>query len=110
MSYDAGLAERVKACLETSPEVETRRMFGGLAFLIRRHLICCVYDDELITRVAPAEQASALSCEYVHSMDYAGRPMAGFVVVEPAGMDSEEALDAWIEPALAFASALPPKI
>jgi hypothetical protein len=38
-----------------------------------------------------------------------GRPMAGWIMVEPQGCASESSLKAWIEQGLAFARSLPAK-
>jgi hypothetical protein len=42
-------------------------------------------------------------------MDFTGRPMQGFVFVDPTGTESDEALRAWIVEAVRFVSSLPPK-
>jgi len=41
--------------------------------------------------------------------DLTGRPMKGWVVVEPAAYGSDEMLGAWVARGLAFARSLPPK-
>jgi hypothetical protein len=41
--------------------------------------------------------------------DMTGRPMKGWVLVEPAGIEAEEDLKRWIEQGVAFAQSLPPK-
>jgi hypothetical protein len=38
-----------------------------------------------------------------------GRPMAGWIMVEPQGCATESELKAWVEQGLAFAATLPGK-
>ena len=38
MAYDEALAARVRAALALEPDVAERRMFGGLAFMVRGHM------------------------------------------------------------------------
>jgi hypothetical protein len=45
----------------------------------------------------------------VKPMDFTGRPMRGFIYVEPAGTADEEALAAWVREGLGYAASLPPK-
>jgi hypothetical protein len=42
-------------------------------------------------------------------MDFTGRPMSTMVFVEPAGIESDQALADWIERALTHVETLPPK-
>ena len=42
-------------------------------------------------------------------MDFTGRPMRGFVYVEPAGTDGDAALAEWVERGARFARSLPAK-
>lgn len=51
----------------------------------------------------------ALDEPHTRPMDFTGRPMSTFVVVVPAGLDTEDALAGWIDCAVGYASSLPPK-
>ncbi len=42
-------------------------------------------------------------------MDFTGRPLKGFVYVEPQGLESDGALESWIDRCLSFVLTLPPK-
>jgi hypothetical protein len=43
-------------------------------------------------------------------MDFTGRPMKGYVYVEPDGFESDAQLESWVNQAYAFVGALPPKL
>ena len=50
MPYDERLADRIRSQIDNLPVLE-RRMFGGLAFLLRGKMSVGVLHDELIARV-----------------------------------------------------------
>jgi TfoX/Sxy family transcriptional regulator of competence genes len=109
MAYDEGLAERIRALLEDRGTVSERRMFGGLAFLVRGHMTVGIVKDELMVRVGPESYAQALTEPHTRAMDFTGRPMKGLVFVSPEGLESDAALERWVERGLAHAATLPAK-
>lgn len=87
--------------------VVEKKMFGGLAFLLRGHMCCGVIGGELMVRVGPAAHGEALSRSHVRKMDFTGKPLKGFVYVEPAGFASTADLRAWVARGTEFVSSLP---
>lgn len=84
-------------------------MFGGIAFLAHGHMSCGVVDDSLMVRVGPRRYGQTLARPHVRQMDFTGRPMKGFVYVDPAGFGSPEALAGWVRMSLDFVDSLPDK-
>ena len=109
VAYDEKLADRVRLLLEGHETVVERKMFGGLAFMLSGNMCCGVLKDELILRLGPEGADLALDEPHTRPMDFTGRPMSTFVVVVPAGLDTEDALAGWIDCAVGYASSLPPK-
>jgi hypothetical protein len=109
VAYDQQLADRIERLLVTHTPVTTRRMFGGLAFLVDGHMCCGVVGSELMARVGPDAYRRALAEEHARPMDFTGRPMRGFVFVAEPGIRDEEALGAWLERCVDFVRSLPPK-
>src|SRR5688572_11756697 len=109
MAYDEGLAERVRGVLEERGPVSERRMFGGLAFLVRGHMAVGIVKDELMVRVGPEAYAHALSEPHARAMDFTGRPMKGLLFVSPEGLESDTDLERWIERGFGYAASLPAK-
>jgi TfoX/Sxy family transcriptional regulator of competence genes len=109
MSFDEDLADRVRQAIGHRTDLTERKMFGGLAFLLRGNMCCGVLRDDLIVRIPPDETAAALAEPHTRPFDFTGRPMRGFVVVEPSGWDDDDALAGWVARAAEFAAALPPK-
>ena len=86
-----------------------KKMFGGVGFLLQGNMCVGIWKDSLIVRLDPDEIASALDEPHVVELDITGRPMKGWVMVEPDGIESDEQLSAWIARAIEFVRALPPK-
>jgi TfoX/Sxy family transcriptional regulator of competence genes len=107
MAYDEGLAERIRGVLEDRKDVSEKRMFGGIAFLVKGHMSVGIVKDELMVRVGPAAYDRLLEQPHARKMDFTGRPMKGFLYVSSAGLESDGELASWIEQGVAFASALP---
>jgi TfoX/Sxy family transcriptional regulator of competence genes len=108
MTYDQGLAARVRARFSDRDDVVERPMFGGLTFMLGGHMCCGVSRDELIVRLDPVEEDAALARPHARPMDFTGRPMRGFVTVSAAGLNGQ-ALNRWVGRAVAYAETLPPK-
>jgi TfoX/Sxy family transcriptional regulator of competence genes len=109
MSFDQGLAQRVREQLAGTSGVTERKMFGGLSFLVGGNLCVGVMGDELMARVGPAATEAALARPGSRLFDMGGRPMKGWVNVRSEVLEADGALAGWVEDALAFVRALPPK-
>lgn len=109
MAFDEDLAERVRYCLRERHDVVEKKMFGGMAFLLAGKMCVGVWKDSLIARIGPAAYEAALLLPHVREFDITGRPMRGWVVVEPEGVEEAGALRAWIERSVGFVEGLPGK-
>ncbi len=108
MAYDLKLAERVRSELSGVSFVE-KKMFGGVGYLLNGNMACGVHKDRLIVRVGPEKHASLLKKPYAKPFDITGRPMKGWLLIEPEGCETAEHLSAWVKQGVAFASTLPAK-
>jgi hypothetical protein len=108
MAYDEQLAARVRTLLANRTDVIERKMFSGLTFMIGGHMCCGVNGNELIVRLDPEREDEALARPHARPMDFTGRPMSGFITVQPDGLKGSR-LSRWIQEAVARAESLPPK-
>jgi TfoX/Sxy family transcriptional regulator of competence genes len=109
MAFDEGLAERIRAVLDTRSDVDDRKMFGGIAFLVAGNMACGVMRDDLMVRMEP-DDAEALESEPgVRRFDMGGRPMKGWLLVAPEATADDGDLERWVRRGEAFAASLPPK-
>ena len=109
MSYDEGLAQRIREVLEGRPGVAEKKMFGGIAFLLDGSMFIGIVKEDLMVRVGPARYQEALAQAHARPMDFTGKPMAGYVFVAPGGYESDEALAQWVQWGAAFVSTMPAK-
>ena len=109
MPYDEGLAQRLRERLAEHAAVVEKKMFGGLAFMLRGNMCCGVSGDDLMLRVAPEAYQEALSRPHSRPMDFTGKPLKGFVFVDPAGFEEDDDLAAWVALSTRFALSLPAK-
>jgi TfoX/Sxy family transcriptional regulator of competence genes len=109
MAYDEKLAERVRVALAKRDDVVEKRMFGGIAFMVRGHMSCGIVSSTLMVRLAPADADRLMNAPHVRPMDFTGRPMRGFLYVDPAGTKTAATLRQWVERATAYAEAQPVK-
>jgi len=109
MSYDEGLAERVREALCARTDVSEMRMFGGIAFLVRGHMCVGIVKENLMVRVGPEAYPRLVREPHAHEMDFTGRPMKGFLYVSPAGVESDADLELWVARGISFATSLPAK-
>jgi hypothetical protein len=85
MAYDERLVERLRQILGGRSDVVEKRMVGGRSFMVGGHLCCGVTGSDLMVRVGPAAYQTALAEAYVWPMQFAGRPLMGYVLVAPDG-------------------------
>ncbi|MBI5331570.1 MAG: TfoX/Sxy family protein [Betaproteobacteria bacterium] len=109
MAYDTTLAERIDLLSLNWPGIGTKKMFGGLGYLLHDNMAFGIWKDQLIVRCGPESHARCLGQPGVREFDITGRPMAGWVMVAPEGFETEAALLAWLERGRDFAATLPPK-
>ena len=109
MAFDEGLAERIRGVLDARSDVDERKMFGGIAFLVAGNMACGVMRDDLMVRIEP-DAATALESEPgVRRFDMGGRPMKGWLLVAPEATADDGHLERWVRRGEEFAASLPPK-
>ena len=108
MAFDESLAARIRDALARKG-VEERKMFGGVGFLLHGNLLVGVWKDSLIVRLGPDEGDEALREPHVRAFDITGKPMKGWLLVEPEGVEEDDQLKDWIERATRFVRTLPAK-
>ncbi|MHB1199661.1 MAG: TfoX/Sxy family protein [Polaromonas sp.] len=104
----ANFAERIRYALIGLPLSE-KRMFGGITFLHNGNMLCCASKKGLMVRVGKDAEPMALAKPAASRCTGAGRPMAGFIMVEPDGVSDDEKLSTWLKMALVYVSTLPAK-
>lgn len=109
MAFDETLALRIREQLARRKNVEEKKMFGGVGFLLNGNMLVGVWKDSLIVRLGPEEGDEALKEPHVKEFDITGRAMRGWVLVEPKGVEKPDQLTGWVQRAVRFVGTLPAK-
>lgn len=108
MACDEVSAARVREYFAHHPGMVAKKMFGGLGFLLHGNMCVGLWKEFLILRLGPAAE-EALETEFVREFDITGKPMRGWVMIEPEGYDDDADLRTWLEQAVEFVVTLPAK-
>ncbi len=102
------LAARVEDALPAGLATQ-KRMFGGITFLVNGNMLCCASRSGLMVRIGAAAEGEALASPFARPCLGAGRRIAGFIMVEPAGLVTRGDLKAWLAKARSYVEELPAK-
>lgn len=89
MTHDDGLAHRGRGTLDDRPDVEERERYGRLGFLLDGNLCVGVVGDALVARVDPEADEEAPEEPHARPFGYTGRPITGWVFLDPPGLVDE---------------------
>jgi TfoX/Sxy family transcriptional regulator of competence genes len=110
MAYDEDLANRIRELVADEAGVREQRMFGGLAFLIGGHMsVAASGHGGIMVRVDPESTDQLLAKPHAEPFEMRGRPMRGWLRVDPEGVRTRRQLEPWVRRGVAYARSLPPK-
>ncbi|MBI3685174.1 TfoX/Sxy family protein [Candidatus Azambacteria bacterium] len=102
MAYSEKLADRIRARLTGLPNVKEKEMMGGLTFMLNDKMCVGIIKDELMCRIDPDIYEAILEKKGCRPMDFTGRPMKGWIIIDEPGMKNKKDFDYWIDLALDF--------
>lgn len=102
MAYNEELASRVRELLFQEENVEEKKMFGGLCFMVHEKMCIGVVKEELMCRLDPELANKLLEKQGCRPMDFTGKRMKGFVYVDETGLYTHEDLSHWVQLCLDF--------
>jgi TfoX/Sxy family transcriptional regulator of competence genes len=109
MAYSESLSRRLRQLLAQHNNIEEKKMFGGVGFLLNGNMLVGVWKESMIVRLGPDEGDKALKERHVKEFDITGRAMKGWILIAPTGLKEDDQLDAWIQRAVNFVGTLPGK-
>jgi TfoX/Sxy family transcriptional regulator of competence genes len=109
MAFNEALAERIRQWLARRKNVEEKKMFGCVGFLLDGNMLVGVWKESLIVRLGKDEGEEALLEPHVKEFDITGRAMKGWVPVDPQGIQDADQVIGWIQRAVKFVGKLPSK-
>ena len=103
MATDPFLLDRLRNILQQKNTVwEEKRMFGGDCFMVNGKMCFGTYKGGLMARVEPDEIPELEKRLGAGQMIHGGRPMKGYMFIEPEGFDDDADLEFWVDRCLAF--------
>ena len=110
VAYDEELAARIRELARGEPGLAEKKMFGGLAFLIGGNMaVAASGQGGLLVRVDPAQSDRLVAATNAYPMEMRGRPMQGWLRVDPEDVRTKRQLAKWVELGTAYARSLPVK-
>lgn len=103
MAYNEKLADRTREIISlTHKNVEEKKMFGGLCFMVNDKMCVGVEKNRLMVRLDPAKYDEVMEKEGCQPMDFTGKIMKGFVFVDEDALTTKKKLEYWVKLALEF--------
>ncbi len=102
MAYNEKLADRIRKALSHLLEVEEKRMFGGLAFMVDNKLCITARTDRIMCRIDPALHEEAIKRKGCRTVIMRGREYKGYVYVNEEGIENNKEFNYWVGLALDY--------
>src|SRR5581483_7229589 len=102
MAYNEQLTQKVREALAGVPNVEEKRMFRGVAFMVNGKMCISAGDDELMFRIDPALHEEALKKEGSRTVNMKGRDYKGYIYVHEDSLRTKKDWAYWVGLALDF--------
>ncbi len=103
MAFNEELANRTRAIIALTHEnVEEKKMFGGLCFMVNDKMCVGVEQHRLMVRLDPTKYDEVIIKEGCSPMDFTGKIMKGYVFVDAEVLKNKNELEYWIDLALQF--------
>jgi TfoX/Sxy family transcriptional regulator of competence genes len=103
MAYDEKLADRTREIIaRTHKNIEEKKMFGGLCFMVNDKMCVGVEKERLMVRLDPEHYEEVIDRPGAKPMDFTGKVMKGYVFVDTDVLKSKKELEYWVSLALEF--------
>jgi TfoX/Sxy family transcriptional regulator of competence genes len=103
MAFNEKLSDRTRELIALSHKnVEEKKMFGGLLFMVNDKMCIGVEKERLMVRLDPERYDEAMEKEGCQPMDFTGKVMKGFVFVDADAVTTKKKLEYWVALALEY--------
>lgn len=109
MPYDEKLAERISTILKGKRGLVQKKMFGGIAYMLKDKMFVGIAKNELMVRVLDEKYDEYLKKPNVRLMDFTGRPLRGFLYIDSPGFKTDKQLAKWIDVGIEYVMKSPSK-
>lgn len=102
MAYNEKLAKRVREALSHLSDVEEKRMFSGVTFMVNGKMCISVGNDRIMCRIDPAIHENVVERKGARTVQMKGRDYKGYVYVNEDGIKTKKDFDFWVGLSLEF--------
>jgi TfoX/Sxy family transcriptional regulator of competence genes len=102
MAHNEELTNRVREALVNVPNVEEKRMFRGVTFMVDDKMCMSTGNEELMCRVDPALHETLIEQNGCRTLVMKGRDYRGYIYIHESSLKSNEQLNYWIDLALDY--------
>jgi len=102
MAYNQAMTERLSNLLASLPNVEMKRMFRGITFMVNGKMCISAGDDELMFRIDTIDFDSLLMLDGCRPMVKNGKVMRGYIYKKETSLKEDAELPKWIDRAIDF--------
>ena len=102
MAYNEKLTNRVREALAGILNIEEKKMFSGITFMVNGKMCISVGDDRIMCRIDPAIHEEVIGKKGCRTVEMKGREYKGYVYVNAEGIKTKRDFDYWVGLALDF--------
>ncbi|MGF6848190.1 TfoX/Sxy family transcriptional regulator of competence genes [Chitinophaga sp. W3I9] len=102
MPYSEKLAEKIRQALAQVPNVEEKKMFGRIAFMVNNKMCLTAGPGQMMCRIDPGIHEEAIKKEGCRTVIMRGREYKGFVYVNEEHLKTKRDFNYWLTLALEF--------
>lgn len=102
MPHNQNLYERLKQSFSNIFNVEEKKMFGGIAFMVNGKMCVSVRAERIMCRIDPELHDEALKKKGTKTVQMKGRDYKGYVHVSADVLTTKKELGYWINLSLDF--------
>ena len=102
MAYNEKLATRIREALSHRNDVEEKKMFKGVAFMVDGKMCINVSGDEMMCRFDPSLHQTVALKKGFRPMIMKGKQLNGYAYISEEGFKSKKDFDYWINLCLEF--------
>ena len=104
MAINPALTKRVREALAHFDDVEEKKMFRGIAFMVNGKMCVTVGDDRMMCRIDPSIHEELILQPGVTTVKMKGRDYIGWIYVNESVIHDKRKLTKWVKLALAYNS------
>jgi TfoX/Sxy family transcriptional regulator of competence genes len=102
MAINEQLTSKIRQSFSNMPEVEEKKMFSGIAFIVNGKLCVSVGNNRIMCRVDPDLHDKLIQKPGCKTVVMKGHDYKGYIWVDESVLTTKKQIDYWVKLALDF--------